>query len=90
MYRGEVAQADNSSTGKTFVFPAVFVNGATTRLVCSPTGIVSGLAHATTVVESGVLTASQYVVKILVPSNDGVLASTSTLGFYAIAIGKWK
>lgn len=90
MCRGEVAQAENSTTGKIFTFPAAFVGASNIRLVCSPAGIVSGSAHATTVVENGVVTTSQYIVKILVPSNNGVMASTSTLGFHAIAIGRWK
>ena len=90
MYRGEVAQAENSTTGKIFTFPAVFVDALKIRLVTSPAGVVSGSIHATTVVESGVVSTSQYIVKILVPSGDGVLASTASLGFHAIAIGKWK
>lgn len=90
LYRGTTTEAENSANGKIFTFPAAFFDVLTTKLVCSPAGVISVTAHATTVVESGIVSASTYVIKILAPTADGIIASSSSLGFHAIAIGRWK
>ena len=90
LYRGTTTEEENSANGKIFTFPAAFFDVLTTKLVCSPARLASGTTAATTVVESSVVSASTYIIKILVPTDDGITASASSLGFHAIAIGRWK
>ena len=47
LYRGTTTKAENSADGKIFTFPAAFFDVLTTKLVCSPAGIVSGSTFAT-------------------------------------------
>ena len=81
-------EQNNSGEGGTFTFPATFYNIKT--LVTSISGIVSSSPSASSFVESGIVSTSTYRVKILVISSSGIFASTSNLGFYAIATGLWK